>query len=284
MLAITMFASAIPGYFVETASADDCAQTAATPYQPTRADSQIAYTKASSNELGAAYPKLPTMSAGYPQYRTVASMVPCMLPQAMGWIESGWKQATSATAMGSKGPVLTSKSGCGYGMMQITSGMMYSGQIDRAAQLAIAGDYQYNIAYGLKTLVDKWNFTPAIGANDPTVLEDWYYAVWAYNQWNWRNNPNNPDFPTARPVYNGTQPVTNYPYQELVMGLVANPPKSSGVVLWPATAVTMPDKGAIGTNPDVIPDPKPTHKVSCSSQTAFQRLFLPGLLNGRILN
>lgn len=279
-----MLTSAIPMYYVETVAADDCAQTNATPLQPQRADAQSSFVKASLNQLSGNYPKLPNMSGGYPQYRTVTSMVPCLIPQSMGWIESGWKQATSQTAMGAKGPVLTSKSGCGYGLMQITSGMMYSGQIDRNTQLGIAGDYAYNIAYGLKMLVDKWNFTPAIGSNDPAVLEDWYYAIWAYNQWSWRNNPNNPDFPSARPVYNGTQPVTNYPYQEMVFGLIVNPPGSSGTPLWSASAVSLPDRGTIGTNPDVIPDPAGVHRVSCGSPTVLQRLFLPELWLSKIFN
>jgi hypothetical protein len=265
LLVMVLFASAFPSYFVEEAAADDCAQTNATPLQPTRADAQASIIKASLNQLSASYPKLP-----------LTSMVPCLLPQSMSWIESAWKQATGATAMGSRGPVLTSKSGCGYGMMQITSGMMFAGQIDRNTQLGIAGDFVYNVAYGLKMLGDKWNFTPAIGSNDPSVLEDWYYALWAYNQWTWRNNPNNPDFPNARPVYNGTQPVTNYPYQELVLGLVANPPKSSGQPLWSASAVSFPNKGEIGTNPDVIQDPSPIHRITCSAQTANQQLYFPG--------
>ncbi|GIW06261.1 MAG: hypothetical protein KatS3mg060_1066 [Dehalococcoidia bacterium] len=248
---------------VEEAFAEDCAGTNARAYQPTYADARAAFIRASAGLLGASYPRLPLLLTGYPESTLVTGSVPCLLPQAIGWIESGWRQAASGTARGSVGPVLTGRGGCGVGVMQTSTGMRFAGELPRPVQLAIASDYVYNIAYGVQILGQKWNATPTIGNADPTIAEHWYYAVWAYNAWGWRNNPNNPDFPWPRPTYTGSQPVANYPYQELVFGLAANPPKVNGEPLWQAVPLSLPDAGAIGISPDSIPEPLVVHRTYC---------------------
>ncbi len=265
-IAVAVFA-AMPVAGPQKAYADDCASTNATAYQPTYAEVKAAFQRATTNTLGTNYPQLPNLLSGYPSYQYVAPSLPCILPQAIGWIESGWRQAGNGTKQGSRGTVLTGKGGCGYGLMQTSSGMRFPGQLPQPVQLAIASDFAYNIAYGSKILADTWNTTPAIGSNDPTVVEHWYYAVWAYNNWSWRNNPNNPDFPYPRAPYDGTRPVTNYPYQELVFGLAANPPVVGGERLWEPVALSLPDSGAIGISPDAIPAPAITHKSYCAAST-----------------
>ncbi len=82
-------------------------------------------------------------------------------------------------------------SDCGYGIAQITSGMCLAGYsgctnpMPYEDQLAIAVDYQANIAAGVQLLADKWNelYADGIKANgaDAKYIEDWYFAIWDYN-------------------------------------------------------------------------------------------------------
>jgi hypothetical protein len=114
---------------------------------------------------------------------------------------------------------------CGYGAGQVTSGMraadtgtMLAGVVwDYNKQKTVATDYATNVAAGLRILQDKWNQTRDAGliANngDPQYLENWWFAVWAYNTgfysqspqnpsgpWGvgWANNPANTDYPADR--------------------------------------------------------------------------------------
>ena len=129
---------------------------------------------------------------------------------------------------------------CGYGIAQITSGMCRAGfyhcanPLPLAKQEAIGVDYQANIAAGLQILVDKWNQLHKLGITpntaNPAYIEDWYFAVWAYNSglepatkadgnptgcspspkctdsggnWGlgWANNPANDAYPPDRPSF-----------------------------------------------------------------------------------
>ena len=71
------------------------------------------------------------------------------------------------------------------GLMQINSSSGYDNE-----RLKI--DIDYNIHAGVEMIIRKWNtdYTPQIGDGDMTVLENWYFAIWAYNGWSWQNNPN----------------------------------------------------------------------------------------------
>lgn len=53
-------------------------------------------------------------------------------------------------------------------------------------------DIRYNIQAGAEILKDNWHRTDIskIGNHDPQVLENWYFAIWAYNGWSDVNNPN----------------------------------------------------------------------------------------------
>ncbi len=163
----------------------------------------------------------------------------------------------------------------GYGIMQVTSGMAGAfgspdGSLDPGTQSRVASDYRFNIAYGMNILLKKWAATPTIGNGDPAVIENWYYAIWAYNGWGWVNNPNNPRFTrTGTPA---TDP-SSYPYQERVLYLVAHPPRDSdGNPLWKAVPVTLPSRGQIGSSPGSY-TPAATHRqvapaVSASYQAS----------------
>lgn len=192
---------------------------------------------AGNNLLPATVPQFPSTGA-------VRSMPPTIL-KAVGWVESGWRQFDAS------GKPLVAPD-FGYGIMQITSGMPGAfgnlrGSIAPTVQASVASDFTYNIAYGAQVLVDKWRSTPRIGNGDPSVLENWYFALWAYNGWGWVNNPNNPRFTRiGTPALNpGT-----FPYQERVLYLVRHPPRdAAGNPMWKPIRVALPPASVIGTVP-----------------------------------
>lgn len=189
--------------------------------------------------------------------------IPPSLLKAIGWVESNWRQSNV------RGLPLVS-SDFGYGVMQITSGMAgafgnSTGSIPPDVQSRIASDYAFNIAYGARVLAEKWGATPRIGDGNPAALEDWYYAVWAYNGWGWVNNPNNPRF--SRRGTPATDPAT-WPYQQRVFYLVAHPPKDAqGNPLWQPVPVSLPSRQTIGTRP-VSYTPIHTHTQQPGSLSA----------------
>jgi hypothetical protein len=143
-----------------------------------------------------------------------------------------------------------SKSDCGYGVAQVTDGMRKpaAGQTSRpaVAQRAIALDYASNVAAGLQIISQKWNDTRAAGLvvndGDPAYIENWFYAIWAYNSgfhpesekasnsgaWGvgWSNNPANPKYAQNRTPFLAGSPSDaarpqNWPYPEKVLGFAA---------------------------------------------------------------
>ncbi len=196
-----------------------------------------AFDLAANGLLGTPWPQ-------YPAPSPVRAIPPSLL-KAVGWVESGWRQFTPSGR-----PLLSFD--FGYGIMQITSGMAGAfanptGTLDPGVQTEIASDYQYNIAFGARALAEKWDSVPKIGDGNPSVVENWYYALWAYNGWGWVNNPNNPRF--QRRGTPATFPAT-YPYQERVLYLVAHPPRDRyGNPLWGAVQVSLPPRSTIGSTP-----------------------------------
>jgi hypothetical protein len=173
------------------------------------------------------------------------SYIPPTLLKAIAWIESGWAQADWSVPYGGIGPPLTSSS-CAYGIMQVLSGMENTTGVPNLEQSMIGGHYAFNIARGARILADKWNYAPTyrpiVGSRNPHIIEDWYYAVWSYYGFSFKSHPLNPDYPASRSAYrcDGTQPRSNYPYQELVFGCIANPPVVDGVRLWDPLPVKLP--------------------------------------------
>ena len=221
------------------------------------------------NRLGSAGPAYPAMWSGYPPVYGASPYVPCILLMAIGHTESmGWKQYRAD--YGESGETVISPD-CGYGIMQITSGMDGSGGFDPDR---VASEYIYNIGTGAKILIEKWDvYDYFVGDNDPAIAEDWYYAVWAYNGWGWINNPNrncpvdDPDcgyaFNPFRPPFDGSQPRSWYPYQELVWGYAGHPPSTGGYLFWHPVALTLPPRSSITNPPPThLERPLPAHK-SC---------------------
>jgi len=221
---------------------------------------------------------LPDLESGYPEKTLVSPSIPCVLLKAIGYVESSWHQARPDVPRGDTGETYVS-SWCGYGVMQITSGMRNPGELPSDVQQKIAEGYTYNIGWGAKMLADKWNYaagdTAVVGNRDPQVAENWYYAVWAYNYWGWKNNPNNPDFPWPRQPFDGSQSRTDYPYQELVWGYAAHSPSEGGARLWEAVPLSLPTNEDIGSEPGWIDTPQPSHQSPCPPVQMDHQLFLP---------
>ena len=220
---------------------------AVSPCLPSEAQLSAGFDLAGVGRLGSGYPHLPRIGVD-------GAMVPPVILKAIAWMESNWQQFDSESL-----PLISPD--FGYGVMQITSGMAGAsgtlGSIPIATQSRIGGDYLYNVAYGARMLAQLFNELPAINNGDPTRLEDWYYAIWAYNGWGAVNNPNNPSF--SRQGTPATEP-DNFPYQERVYYLVQHPPLDIyGRPLWQPMKVTMPNPSMIGSDPGAITI-RPTHQ------------------------
>lgn len=134
---------------------------------------------------------------------------------------------------------------CGYGVGQITDPMRISSpQYSANGKTKVAVDYAENVVASTQFLVDKWNQLYNAGVilndGDPSRLENWYFAIWAYNSgfhantgsgpWGlgWTNNPRNGDyFPGRSPflatTYADAEHPADWPYQERVMGWMEVP-------------------------------------------------------------
>ena len=200
----------------------------------------------------------------------VGFTAPCVLLKAIAFHESSWRQFCANC--GESGLTVINSS-CAYGVMQVLSGMSGGAGFD---PLRVASETTYDVGAGLVMLSEKWRMTPSVGNNMPGLIEDWYYSTWAYNNWVWGNNPNNPNFPAGRPPYNGpgSLSVGKYPYQEAVWGLMSYPPSTSGSAWWTAAAVSYPDSSKIcataGCAPGRLPDPTPTHTDPCQTTMVDQ--------------
>jgi MYXO-CTERM domain-containing protein len=202
----------------------------------------------------------------------VAARFPCELLKAITRVESGWRQFCVPTEPSDQvgGPSRTIISfDCGYGIAQVTSGM-HIGETPDFDRDRVASDPVYNLATGTRILAEKWSYTQCVGDNQPSVVEHWYSATWAYNGLAYVNNPNNPNYDPNRGVYD---PAIggSAPYQEKVFGRIEHTQD-----LWEPTALAYPNPGDIGgsSSPPALPEPdcasptdcstpRPTHVTSC---------------------
>lgn len=160
--------------------------------------------------------------------------VPSAILMAIAYQESGWRQfdASGNTVIGSNA---TSQD---IGIMQINS--LGRSDIDR-----LMTDIDYNIETGAAMLDGKWKLAPGIGDRDRNVLENWYYAIWAYNGLSSTNNPNTPG---------------GRHYQDGILALMARQVLGSdGQPLWLPVVVTLPSRSMITNPPAWIPTPQPVH-------------------------
>ncbi|MDN0200532.1 transglycosylase SLT domain-containing protein [Streptomyces sp. S.PNR 29] len=173
---------------------------------------------------------------------------------------------------------------CGYGIAQVTSGMAKSDATYTAEQQkAITVDYAANIAAGLQILQDKWNqlhdHGMLVNGGDPEYLENWWFALWAYNSgfnlpdasdaaapWGlgWFNNPANGLYPPDRKMFlsSGADDARNpnlWTYPERVLGWAAYSQQKTD----PATGTSGP-AFTVGSWPTGnAPDAQPPHDAFC---------------------
>jgi MYXO-CTERM domain-containing protein len=207
---------------------------------------------------------------------SVPARFPCELLEAIAMTESGWRQFcvpdTPSDEVGGASRTIISFD-CGYGVVQVTSGM-HAGESPAFDRDRVAGDATYNLATGTQILAAKWKATECVGDNQPTIIEDWYTATWAYNGLAYVNNPNNPNYDPNRGVWD---PAVGgaAPYQEKVFGRMEH---TGGK--WAPTELAYPNRGDIGSagSPPQLPEPdcasptdctnhRPVHPTSCHGTT-----------------
>ena len=125
--------------------------------------------------------------------------IPPVLLKAVVWMETGWKQYTLDPTTGQPllDQPLIGDDGLGIGIMQVSC---YDPD-DTVTVDRLKNDLDYNLEVGCQILNQKWRANPKIGNGDRDVLENWYFAVWAYNGWCSSNNPN---FMTDNSCYQDT--------------------------------------------------------------------------------
>lgn len=133
--------------------------------------------------------------------------IPAVILKAIAWYESQYRQFDN-----DGNPFVS------YG----NTGIMQINKVHKSLdQNLLKNDIKYNIAAGADILLGRFNAMgktlPQIGDMNPQILENWYFALWGYNGWASKNNPNvNGDktyqekiFQLIRTRYN--QPVTSIP-------------------------------------------------------------------------
>jgi hypothetical protein len=232
--------------------------------QPDLAELHAAFNRAGHGRLftdeAFALPRMETQPDG--DGNLVPGHVPPTLLKAIAWTESSWRHAAYEVPRGMTGRTLASSS-CAFGVMQILTDMDIRGQ-PTPRQNLIGTDYRYNIATGARILIDKWNAAPSVlpvvKERQPHVLEDWYFAVWAYHCYGERctqlglhDNPDDPALSWPRPMFNSPEQLNSrgrftradYPYQELVFGVIQHPPLSEGTPVWRPLSVKLPPPGTV---------------------------------------
>ena len=116
--------------------------------------------------------------------------IPPTLLKSIVWVESEFAMADGNVPWGGTGQVSRSFD-CGFGLGQITTGMENRTGNPSPKQALVGTHFLFNVAEAARMLAEKWNseFLPTAGGGDPAVLEDWYYAVWAYNGLFYTNHP-----------------------------------------------------------------------------------------------
>jgi hypothetical protein len=219
-------------------------------------------------------PSVPLMGqgCGKPEpAQQVPARFPCELLGAIAQRESGWKQFCApdrpSDQVGKPSQTLISFD-CGYGISQVTSGM-HVGEAPGFDRARVAANPLYNLATGASILAGKWRSTACVGDNQPTVVEHWYTATWAYNGLAYINNPNNPTYSSARgawkPSVGGAAP-----YQEKIFGSLEYPPSDGRYAQVQVAYPALADIGT-GTRPPALPEPACATPTSCATARGTHR-------------
>ncbi len=193
----------------------------------------------------------------------------CELLKAIAQRESAWTQFCVPTSPSDQvgGPSRTIISfDCGYGIGQVTSGM-HKGETPAFDQKRVAAEPVYNMATGAQIFAAKWRATKCVGDRQPTTIEHWYTATWAYNGLAYSNNPSNPTYKSSRGVWDPKVGGAS-PYQEKVFGYVefpaGTPPR------WESVALAYPNPADVGGSgsPPALPEPSCASPTDCSAKRA----------------
>ena len=147
--------------------------------------------------------------------------IPPVLLKAIAYKESAWRQWDSAgnVVRGGNDPHPA------LGIMQVAS---YN-DADQTTVDRLKTDIDFNISTGADILNQKWAAVPKIGDGDRNKLENWYFAIWAYNSWSDKNNP--------RTLSQSGQ---GQAYQDKVLAICAQPPDFLQRYLQPVTVTRLP--------------------------------------------
>ena len=187
---------------------------------------------------------LPALKVGLDRSEDPGAAIPAPLLYAIGWIESTTNQAAEEVPYGEIGPALVSFD-CGYGIMQVTSAILNEGGLPTRFEALVGTHFAYNIAAGAQILAEKWNddFFPQVGAADSRG--DRVLVLRASGATTAGRSPiirpGRRSTRSARRHTPATDGAHGFPYQELVLGCVANPPLVDGRPLWEAVPVALPD-------------------------------------------
>lgn len=195
-----------------------------------------------TNPINLTVQKNPTLDEINLKLETIAKEkdIPSLLLKALAFKESTWRQFDSLgnpiSGANTTHPAL--------GIMQVAS---YKDD-DLVTIEKLKSDIDFNIRMGADLLNEKWKFTPRIGDGDRNKLENWYFALWAYNIWSEKNNPN-------------TQ--TLLTYQDKVINLIANPDGFLARYIEPVQITKIPTallpKEGIPSKTVVWTTPEPIH-------------------------
>jgi RHS repeat-associated protein len=217
------------------------------------------------------FPPISLLRPGAGPTTVPRSVIDAIMAQESNWDQASWHALPGIAgnplisdyygASGSLDTIDYGKADCGYGIAQVTSGMGAGDTTYTSNEQAeIAVDYEENIAAALNILESKWNqlYSDGIIANngDPQYLENWFFAVWAYNTgiepagaldpsgcsppgpsctgpdgtWGlgWGNNPADSQYPPNREpfledTYADAAHPSDWPYEERIMGWMGSP-------------------------------------------------------------
>ena len=178
--------------------------------------------------------------------------IPPVVLKALAWQESGWAQFKNGDPL----TPLIGKDGVGIGIMQIsTYDPNDPTQADYITKLKM--DYDFNISEGARILNQKWRTVPKTGDGDRNKLENWYFAVWAYNGW---SNKNNPNYATSQNLV---------PYQNNVFALMGMKYNSTITQTYPTT---LPDPATLPQAPlclSLSPNWSPSYLSTWGTPTPY---------------
>ena len=230
---------------------------------------------------GPAGPAVPDIAqgCGAPEAtHDVPARFPCEILEGIAMQESGWRQfcvpESPADQVGGASRTIIAFD-CGYGVGQVTSGM-HVGETPAFDRARVASDPTYNLATSTQIVAAKWRATKCVGDNQPTIIEDWYSATWAYNGLAYINNPTNPNYDPNRGVWN---PAIGgaAPYQEKVFGWIEH---TGG--RWPATQLAYPKLAEIGGtgSPNALSEPSCATPTSCATTRPVHMTACNGAVGG----